>query len=275
MLKSSRIDEIGHGPRYSSRRRHSEAAEKALPFLSHDSILVKRSAARCIARFADKKTEPPCAPSDRRAGSSARQCLPPPPHRRPWKYRRLDYRERHSSGQRPFPAERTDAGPKRIIVQMGLKIVPLLLRRYERHRAARTGADLGRKNLWASCYAQLQANLIDILDIEIERAYFYFYFGHTIQAQYPLYDLEMLQDALLSGYQSVIDCIIHLLGAAGSIEDPELLVRGAPQPQRKNPFACNRELGKNLRSPDLPSDRAACRRYASRRKNGSLPPLAR
>src|SRR5262249_31251880 len=66
---------------------------------------------------------------------------------------------------------------------------------------------------------------IDILDIEIERAYFYFYFGHTIQKQYPLYDLNMLQSALLTGYQSVIDFIIHLLGAAGSIEDPELLVR--------------------------------------------------
>jgi hypothetical protein len=35
----------------------------------------------------------------------------------------------------------------------------------------------------------------------------------------------MLQSALLTGYQSVIDFIIHLLGAAGSLEDPEFLVR--------------------------------------------------
>jgi len=72
---------------------------------------------------------------------------------------------------------------------------------------------------------QLQANLMEIIDLEIERAYFYFYLGHTIQKQDPLYDLEMLQNALLTGYQSVIDFIIHLLGAAGSLEDPELLVR--------------------------------------------------
>ncbi|HEY4255330.1 MAG TPA: hypothetical protein VGM34_03175, partial [Chlamydiales bacterium] len=71
----------------------------------------------------------------------------------------------------------------------------------------------------------LQSNLIEILDIELKRAYFYFYFGHTIQKNYPLYDLELLQSALLSGYQSVIDFVIHLLGAAGSLEDPSLLVR--------------------------------------------------
>ena len=108
---------------------------------------------------------------------------------------------------------------------MGLKIVPLLLALTQDLALPERARILAGKVLGRLALPQLQANLIDILDIEIERAYFYFYFGHTIQAQHPLYDLEMLENALLSGYRSVIDFIIHLLGAAGSLEDPDLLVR--------------------------------------------------
>jgi HEAT repeat protein len=113
-----------------------------------------------------------------------------------------------------------------ILVQMGLKIVPLLLTFTKDISLPERARILAGKILGRLALPQLQANLIDILDIEIERAYFYFYFGHTIQKQHPVYDLGMLQSALLTGYQSVIDFIIHLLGAAGSLEDPELLVRG-------------------------------------------------
>jgi hypothetical protein len=111
------------------------------------------------------------------------------------------------------------------MIHMGLKIVPLLLTLTKDVALPERARILAGKILARQALAQLQANLPDILDIEIDRAYFYFYFAHTIQKQYPLYDLEMLQNALLAGYQSVIDFTIHLLGAAGSSEDPELLVR--------------------------------------------------
>jgi hypothetical protein len=108
---------------------------------------------------------------------------------------------------------------------MGLKTVPLLLSLTKELSFPERARILAGKILSRLALPQLQANLPEILDVEIERAYFYFYFGHTIQSQYPHFDLEMLAQAFLTGYQSVIDFIIHLLGAAGSLEDPELLVR--------------------------------------------------
>jgi HEAT repeat protein len=224
MLKSSRIDEIGMALDILAEDANSEAAEKALPFLSHESILIKRSAARCIARVADKKLsryafrliEELEAARDNLFRLSLIDALGKIADSTTVKEILLA-----SVHFRPSERRRTES----IIVQMGLKIVPLLLAVTKDIALPERARILAGKLLGRLANAQLQANLIDILDVEIERAYFYFYFGHTIQAQYPLYDLEMLQDALLSGYRSVIDCIIHLLGAAGSIEDPELLVR--------------------------------------------------
>ncbi|MBI5272665.1 MAG: MFS transporter [Chlamydiia bacterium] len=224
MLKSSRIDEVSMALDILAEDDAPGAIDKALPFLSHDSILVKRSAAHCIACLADKRfsRHTPRLIEELEAvrdhffrihlidalgkiadSTTVKDILLAAVHLRPSERRRIET----------------------ILTQMGLKIVPLLLTLTKDPALPERARILAGKILGRLALPQLQANLIDILDIEIERAYFYFYFGHTIQNQYPLYDLEMLQNALLSGYQSVIDFIIHLLGAAGSLEDPELLVR--------------------------------------------------
>ena len=224
MLKSNRIDEVGMALDILAEEESPEAAEKALPYLSHESVLVQRSAARCIACLADKRLSrhAPRLIEELEGGRD--------------NYLRLKLIEAlgkiadsttikeillASIHFRPNERRATEA----ILVQMGLKIVPLLLALTQDIALPERARILAGKVLGRLALPQLQANLIDILDIEIERAYFYFYFGHTIQNQHPLYDLEMLQNALLSGYQSVIDFIIHLLGAAGSLEDPDLLVR--------------------------------------------------
>jgi HEAT repeat protein len=112
-----------------------------------------------------------------------------------------------------------------IIYNMGLRTVPTLLsltrdiQMPDRCRLL-AGRILGRLAL-----PQLKANLSDIIRQEIERAYFYFYHYHTIQAQYPEHDLSMLRDVLITGYHSVLDFIIQLLGLAGEVEDEELLSR--------------------------------------------------
>ncbi|HSX10397.1 MAG TPA: MFS transporter [Chlamydiales bacterium] len=224
MLKSERIDEISMALDILAEESHFEAAERALPFLSHEAILVKRAAARCIARLADKKLtrhaprliEELEAARDNTFRLSILDALGKIADSTTTKEILLA-----SVHFRPTERRRTEE----IIIQKGLKIVPLLLNLTKDIALPERARILAGKILGRLALPQLQANLIDILDIEIERAYFYFYFGHTIQKQYPLYDLEMLQSALLTGYQSVIDFIIHLLGAAGSLEDPELLVR--------------------------------------------------
>ena len=77
---------------------------------------------------------------------------------------------------------------------------------------------LAGKILGRLALPQLRANLIPIITTEIDRAFFYFHHHHTIQSAYPQYDLHVLKDALLTGYHSVIDFIIELLGVAGEIE---------------------------------------------------------
>ncbi|MEI6243228.1 MAG: hypothetical protein WCP39_07515, partial [Chlamydiota bacterium] len=74
----------------------------------------------------------------------------------------------------------------------------------------------------------------EIIEKEIEKAHFYFFYAHTIQDHYPLYDLNILKNALVTGFQSVIDFIVHLLGASGSIEDSDLLVHTLHYPNTKS-----------------------------------------
>ncbi len=224
LLKSERVDEISMGLDILAEENTVEAAQRALPFLSHEAIIVKRASARCIAKMADRRLS-------RHATQLIEECETARDN-----LVRLSILEGlgkiadstttkeillASVHFRPNERRKTEE----IIAQMGLKIVPLLISLTKDIALPERARLLAGKILGRLALPQLQANLIDILDIEIERAYFYFYFGHTIQQQYPLHDLEMLQSALLSGYQSVIDFIIHLLGAAGSLEDPEMLVR--------------------------------------------------
>jgi HEAT repeat protein len=224
MLKSNRIDEIGMALEILAEENTPIAAERALPFLSHEALLVKRTAARAIARLADKSLSRH-APRLIEELAAARD--------NPFRLSLLDALGKMADSTtikdlllasvyfRPNERRRTEE----ITIHMGLKIVPLLLTLTKDIALPERARILAGKILSRLALPQLQANLPDILDIEIERAYFYFYFAHTIQNQHPLYDLEMLQSALLAGYQSVIDFIIHLLGAAGSLEDPDLLVR--------------------------------------------------
>lgn len=224
MLQSSRIDEIGMALDLLAEDHTPDAAERALAFLNHDSRLVKRAAARTIAATATKAFSRH-APRLIEELENSRDTL--------LRLSLLDALRKiadttiikdlllASTRFRPSERRRTEE----IILQMGLKIVPLLLSLTKDVAIPERARILSGKILARLSLPQLRAILPEILDFEIDRAYFYFYFAHTIQKQYPLYDLEMLQNALQAGYQSVIDFVIHLLGAAGSLEDPDLLVR--------------------------------------------------
>lgn len=112
-----------------------------------------------------------------------------------------------------------------IIFKMGLRTVPTLIaiakdtQMPDRCRVL-AGQILGKLSL-----PQLRAHLSTIIKVEIDRAYFYFYYSQTIQKSFPLIDLTVLKDILVTNYHSVLDFIIQLLAVAGEIEDEELLVR--------------------------------------------------
>ncbi len=224
MLQSTHIDEMSLGLDILSEKGSFDSAEQILAFLYHESILVKRAAARCVARLADKRWS-------RHAEEILEQLDTSRDH-----FVRLSCLDAlgkiadsttvkeiliASIHFRPSERRRTEE----IILQMGLKTVPLLLSFTKDAALPERSRILAGKILGRLSLPQLQANLMAILDIEIERAYFYFYFHQTIQKQYPLYDLSLLEEALWTGHQSVVDFIIHLLGASGSLEDPEFLVR--------------------------------------------------
>lgn len=225
MLKSSKMEEITLGLTILAEEDSIEAAVKAMPFLSHELIAIKRTAARSISKLANKNLS-----------RYAFKLLEELEESRDNIFRLsiLDALGKIADSTTTKeillasihfrPNERRKA--EDVLIKMGLKIVPLLLSYTKDVALPERARVLAGKILGRLALPQLQANLFDILDIEIERAYFYFYFGHTIQKQYPLYDLKMLESALLTGYQSVIDFTIHLLGAAGSTDDPELIVRG-------------------------------------------------
>ncbi|MEZ5314739.1 MAG: hypothetical protein R3E91_00785 [Chlamydiales bacterium] len=79
----------------------------------------------------------------------------------------------------------------------------------------------------------LQKNLYSIVKFEIDRAYFYFYHAYEIQKQLPEQELSILENALFTNYQSIIDFIIQILGVAGSIEQSQILSMTLRSPNPK------------------------------------------
>lgn len=112
-----------------------------------------------------------------------------------------------------------------IIFKMGLRTVPALLSMTRDTHVPDRCRLLAGRVLGRLALPQLRANLSDIIRQEIDRAYFYFYHYHTIQALHPELDLSILQDVLITGYHSVLDFIIQILGVAGEVENEELLSR--------------------------------------------------
>ncbi len=112
-----------------------------------------------------------------------------------------------------------------VIYKMGLRTVPTLLSITRDTQVPDRCRLLSGRILGNLALPQLRANLSDIIRQEIERAYLYFYHHHTIQHLHPELDLSMLQDVLITGYHSILDFIIQILGVAGEVEDEELLSR--------------------------------------------------
>lgn len=112
-----------------------------------------------------------------------------------------------------------------VLSKMGLKNIPLLISLLREQSLPHNCRLIAGKVLGRIAVFQLRAQLDTILKPEIERAFFYFYHYHVIQKNNPDQDLSLMEDALRSGYFSVLDFIIQLLGVAGELEDCELLSR--------------------------------------------------
>lgn len=112
-----------------------------------------------------------------------------------------------------------------IVYKMGLRTVPTLIDVTKSTQMPDRCRVLAGRILGRLALPQLRANLSDIIQQEMERAYFYFYHYQTIQAENPTLDLSILRDVLITNYHAVLDFIIQMLGSAGEVEDVELLSR--------------------------------------------------
>jgi HEAT repeat protein len=122
---------------------------------------------------------------------------------------------------------------ERIVLNIQENLVPLLIQIVQDRRVPDRCRLLAGKILGKRDRKALQKRLYHVVKREIDRAYFYFYHSQTIQKQVPEHDLLILQKALLTGYQSIIDFIIQLLGIAGSLDECEILSHTLRSQNRK------------------------------------------
>ncbi|HXF28414.1 MAG TPA: hypothetical protein VN457_01070, partial [Chlamydiales bacterium] len=113
---------------------------------------------------------------------------------------------------------------KLIVHTMGSKCIPELIELVKDVEPADRARLTAGKMLAQLELAKLQKELPEVIQKELERARFYFYSAHTLPKTYLGHDLTILKEGLLSNFQSVIDFIIHLLGASYWIEDAPLIV---------------------------------------------------
>jgi hypothetical protein len=122
-----------------------------------------------------------------------------------------------------LPEERREA--ERALSSLGLSTVPILLSLIKDTTIHNTCRILAARILGRLSSPQLHANLLTIVNAEIDRTYTFFYHAHTIQKSHPQYDLSLLAKALLSGCYSSLDFVLQLLSITGSLDDSELISR--------------------------------------------------
>lgn len=207
-----------------------EHVETLFPYLRHSSLLVRRTAAEAIRRVAepnwreygvklasrlcythDSKTRLSCLAAIRKFAN--------PDAVVPLIHSSIHFR----------PAE------KKIVEEFAIKhgndeTLLRLVRQSTKHERCRL---LSGKALAKREPQLLRENLYAIINQEQGRAYFYFFHAHTIQKQIPQQDLSILADALLTGYHSVVDFMIQLIGAANQIDECEVLAQTLWSKNRK------------------------------------------
>lgn len=120
-----------------------------------------------------------------------------------------------------------------IIRKMGIRTIPILLALTKDITIPDRCRALAGKILSQLALPHLHANLHEIVNREIDRAYYYYYHYHSIQKQHSDIDLSLLVEALHTGYHSVLDFIIQILSAAGEVEDADMLSRLFRSPDSK------------------------------------------
>lgn len=224
LLSSDREQELILGIKIVGIDSPSSDIELLIPFLNHPSLEVQKAAASSIAAIIDKKGEKYISPllehlentndSEIRIsclnalgkigdGAIAEKILILSVHFRPNERRLVE----------------------KMLMNLGDQIIPLLLEMTKNTSLPDRSRMLSGRILGKLSVSTLRDYLSEIVNKEIDRAYFYFYASYYVKNHLDIEEKNMLFDALQADYHSVIDFIIQLLGVAGEVEDCEILSR--------------------------------------------------
>lgn len=120
-----------------------------------------------------------------------------------------------------------------VIASFGETAVPVLLKLSENLTLHYNCRILAARALGRLDIKLLRKVVGTIIQNEIKQGFFYLYYKQTIRSENSDISLQLLQQALLAEYQSVVDFVIQILGVAGEIEDCELLTRSLRSPNPK------------------------------------------
>jgi hypothetical protein len=135
---------------------------------------------------------------------------------------------------------------EKTILKMGAKCISVLITIIKDQKLNNRSKILAAKILGKLSISELRKIIPEIIDSEIKKANFYFYFGNKVSCIYPLYELPLLKNELLASYRSIIDFILHLLGSASPIEDVTLVIKALHSKNAKNKSHAIETLEKNI-----------------------------
>lgn len=250
--------------------------EKLFPYLKHPSVHVNREAAAALARVAHSDYKEYALPLARRLPYTPDAAV---------RLSCLEALEKfaHPTSVRPLILASHHFRPneckavERIVLGMGKALSTTVLEITRQTRAPDRCRLLAGKILGKLDRKLLRKHLFSLIHAEIERAYFYFYHACEIQKQVPEHDLSILENALFTGYYSIIDFIIQILGVAGSIEESEVLSHTLRSTNRKIRAQAVESLEKTCEAPifallePLIDERRTEAKVQQYLKNGGLP----
>lgn len=223
LLESKNEDELALGITLLGFEGTQQNIEILIDYLSHPSLKIAKSAATALQECLDCHSM-----------RYAKIILEEIKKRNDSEFRLICFKTLskigHTSLIKPMIALSTVLRPnearllEKVISDLGLKTVPAVVEALVDIELPDRCRIVAGKILAQASLPQLNAHLPAVIRKEIERAYFYFYYGNSLPTEYQGHDLTHLKDGLLSSFQSVIDFIIQLLGASKWIEDCELIV---------------------------------------------------
>ena len=231
LLTSGNVDEMSLALDILSFSSSSVTAQ-IFPFLHHFLPKVRLKAAQCLARSIGKEDQS-YSKSLLRILSQSKDAL-----FRTYILRSLgkvvvkeQIQELLEISEQFRPTEKREV--EDCIHQIGESAVPILLDICKNQSLTDGCRTLAGKTLGHLNPKILRTHLVEIIQSETKRAYFYAYHYHTIQQRYPEHCLRLLEEVLETGFHSVMDFMIHLLAVSGSLEDVGLLLRSLRSQNQK------------------------------------------